>query len=294
MDLPFDGAITRFFETDFPEPLRRQVEASGGRPILPEGFPYRRRLKREAYREEKQALQIELVKMQGWARESGARVCILLEGRDAAGKGGTIKRFREHLNPRGARVVALPKPTERERGQWYFQRYIEHLPSAGEVVFFDRSWYNRAVVERIFGFCTEAERSLFFDQVTPFEDMLVRDGIHLYKLWLTVGRAEQMRRMRDRERDPLKHWKLSAIDIEGLGRWEAYSLAIHEMFERTHSNVAPWCVIRADDKRRARLAAQRAVLSDLPYARREPRVARPPDPGIAGRPEAMRAQGVDI
>ncbi|MEM9147300.1 MAG: polyphosphate kinase 2 [Pseudomonadota bacterium] len=284
MSLPFDGAISRYFETDFPAGLREAVKTSDG-PVLGEGYPYTRRKKRKRYADEAASLQIELVKLQAWAVETGARIAVIFEGRDAAGKGGSIKRFMQNLNPRGARVAALPKPTDREQSQWYFQRYAGHLPAAGEIVFFDRSWYNRAVVEHVFGFCTSEQRQLFFEQVGGFEAMLAQDGIHLFKFWLTITRAEQMRRMRDRERDPLKHWKLSPIDIKSLSRWDAYTAAIEEMFQRTHTSAAPWVVVRADDKRRARLATQRVVLSALPYTHRA--LLRSPDPSISGSPEAI-------
>ncbi|MEL6478188.1 MAG: polyphosphate kinase 2 [Pseudomonadota bacterium] len=281
---PFDGAISKFYEKEFPKPLHRAIEKAGRKDILSPDYPYRKRLNGEAYDAAYDLLQIELVKMQSWATQTGARVVIVFEGRDAAGKGGTIKRFVENLNPRGARIVALAKPTERERGQWYFQRYIPHLPGAGEIVFFDRSWYNRAVVERVFGFSSDAERELFFQQVPEFEDMLVRDGIKLFKIWLTVGRAEQMRRVLARESDPLKQWKLSPIDVNSLSQWDSYSEAIQEMFQRSHLPQAPWTVIRSDDKRRARIAAIQAVLSDLPYTHKLTEVARVPDPEIAGGP----------
>ncbi|MEM9270899.1 MAG: polyphosphate kinase 2, partial [Pseudomonadota bacterium] len=243
-------------------------------------FPYRREMDKDAYEDEIAALQIELVRLQTWARETGARVAVVFEGRDAAGKGGTIKRFRENLNPRSARVVALSKPTEREQGEWYFQRYVSHMPSAGEIVFFDRSWYNRAVVEHVFGFCTSDQREAFFAQVSAFEKMLVDDGIHLFKLWLNVGRAEQLRRFLKRESDPLKHWKLSWIDVEGLSKWDAYTAAISETFERTHTDTAPWHVIRTDDKKRARLAAIKTVLSGLDYGGKPGK----PDDQVAGTP----------
>ncbi|MEO1000340.1 MAG: polyphosphate kinase 2, partial [Pseudomonadota bacterium] len=199
----------------------------------------------------------------------------------------TIKRFRENLNPRGARVVALSKPSDVERTQWYFQRYIDRLPAGGEIVFFDRSWYNRGVVEHVFGFCEEEERARFFEQVVPFEEMLVRDGIRLFKIWLNVGRAEQMRRFLAREGDPLKHWKLSEIDVAGLARWEAYTDAIWETLERSHSRAAPWTVIRADDKRRARIAAIQAVLARLDYPEPNTDVVTLPDPSIAAGPEIL-------
>ena len=284
---PFDGAISTFFDQDFPKPLRKAVEEAGKKDMLSPDYPYRKRLDREAYEQAYDLLQIELVKMQSWAVKTGARIAIVFEGRDAAGKGGTIKRMVENLNPRGARIVALAKPSDVERGQWYFQRYISHLPTAGEIVFFDRSWYNRAVVERVFGFSTDDQRELFFQQVPEFEDMLVRDGIHVFKIWLTVGRAEQMRRVLAREEDPLKQWKLSPIDVNSLSKWDAYSEAIAEMFERTHLPYAPWHVVRSDDKRRARLAAMELVLNALPYDHKDQDVARAPNPRVAGGPDLI-------
>ena len=222
-------------------------------------------------------------------QESGERIVIVFEGRDAAGKGGTIKRFRENLNPRSARVVALPKPTETERGQWYFQRYVDHLPTAGEMAFFDRSWYNRGVVEKVFGFCSDAERERFFHQVIPFEAALVDDGIRLFKFWLNVGRAEQLRRFLDRESDPLKQWKLSRIDVEGLRKWDAYTAAIQETLERTHIATAPWTVLRSDDKRRARLNAIRSVLHTIDYARKDEKKIGKIDRQICGGPDIWDA-----
>jgi len=284
MDFPFDGAITRFFEQEAPDDIRKAIRRADKDDILTPAYPHSERLGKKTYERDLEALQIELVKMQSWAKASGARIVTLFEGRDAAGKGGTIKRFREYLNPRGARVVALPKPTEAERGQWYFQRYIDHLPTAGEIVFFDRSWYNRGVVEKVFGFCTESERERFFRQVRPFEQALVDDGIHLFKFWLNVGRAEQLRRFLDRERDPLKHWKLSEIDVKGLSRWEAYSEAIDETLTRSHADHAPWTVIRSDDKRRARIEAIRHVLLALDYDHKDPKALGAPDPAVCGGP----------
>ena len=284
MDLPFDGAITRFFEQEAPDEVRKAILRADKDDILTPAYPHSERLGKKTYERDLEALQTELVKMQSWAKASGARIVTLFEGRDAAGKGGTIKRFREYLNPRGARVVALPKPSEAERGQWYFQRYIDHLPTAGEIVFFDRSWYNRGVVEKVFGFCTEAERERFFRQVRPFEQALVDDGIHLFKFWLNVGRAEQLRRFLDRERDPLKHWKLSEIDVKGLSRWEVYSEAIEETLTRSHAERAPWTVIRSDDKRRARIEAIRHVLLALDYDYKDPKALGTPDPKVCGGP----------
>ncbi|MCA1334293.1 polyphosphate kinase 2 [Pseudooceanicola marinus] len=285
MDLPFDGAISAFYDTDAPEPVRNAIRRGDKDDILDPSYPYSERMPRKSYEKELEALQIELVKMQAWAKDSGARILCVFEGRDAAGKGGTIKRFREYLNPRGARVVALPKPSDTERGQWYFQRYISHLPAAGEIAFFDRSWYNRGVVEHVFDFCTTAQREHFFSQVNEFEAMLAEDGIHIFKFWLNVGRAEQLRRFLDREKDPLKQWKLSEIDVKGLARWDAYSAAIVETLGRSHSHAAPWTVVRSDDKRRARLAAIRQVLLHLPYASKDPKAIGLPDDQIVGGPE---------
>ena len=284
---PFDGAISAFLESGAPKSVRKAIETAGKDEIVTRDYPYREEMDRDAYEKAMADLQIELAKLQRWVRDSGARVVILFEGRDAAGKGGTIKRFRENLNPRGARVVALSKPSDIESGQWYFQRYAAQLPTEGEIVFFDRSWYNRGVVEKVFGFCTDAERARFFDQVTEFEDMLVKDGVHLFKLWLNVGRAEQLRRFLKREADPLKQWKLSSIDVEGLGKWDAYTKAIRETFARTHTTVAPWTVIRSDDKRRARIAAIRTVLSRLSYDLKDRKVAAKPDKAIVGGIESL-------
>lgn len=276
------GEIEAFIKSKSFEDVRRAIETTPKEEFLDAGYPYPERMNRKDYADEMGELQIELVKLQSWVRETGGRFALVFEGRDAAGKGGTIKRFREHLNPRGARVVALGKPSDVERGQWYFQRYIQHLPSSGEIVFFDRSWYNRAVVERVFAFSSDAERELFFHQAPEFEDMLVNDGIRFFKFWLAIGRSEQIRRVIDRKRDPLKQWKLSSIDYQSLSRWSTYSEAIEEMFARTHTAHAPWTVIRADDKRRARIAAIRAVLSTVAYENRSEDAASPPDPAICG------------
>ncbi len=284
MSKPFDAAITRFFEDEAPKDIRKAIEKADKKDILTDDFPYDEWMDKDDYEDQLDALQIELVKCQAWVRDSGARVIVVFEGRDASGKGGTIKRFRQNLNPRVARTVALSKPTETEAGQWYFQRYVEHLPTAGEMVLFDRSWYNRAVVEKVFGFCTDAQRETFFDQVPGFEAMLTQDGITLVKLWLNVGRAEQLRRFLAREDDHLKQWKLSMIDVKGLARWDAYTDAIAETFERTHTDTAPWTVVRSDDKRRARLNAIRSVLIQVDYAGRDDKALRIDDK-IAGRPE---------
>ncbi|QIE54003.1 polyphosphate kinase 2 [Pikeienuella piscinae] len=274
------GQVKAYFREKAPKDVREAIEDASKDDFLDPGYPYKERMRRKKYEKEMAPLQIELVKLLAWVRSTGARVVIIFEGRDAAGKGGTIKRFCENLNSRAARVVALPKPSDVERGQWYFQRYIRHLPGPGEIVFFDRSWYNRAVVERVFGFSSRTERELFFHQAPEFEDMLVNDGIRLFKFWLTIGRAEQLRRFLDREEDPLKQWKLSPIDYQSLDRWPDYSEAIDEMFARTHNANAPWTVIRADDKKRARIAAIRAVLSAIPYEHRSKDAARPPDPAL--------------
>ncbi|MEM8793107.1 MAG: polyphosphate kinase 2 [Pseudomonadota bacterium] len=281
---PFEGAISGFFEEAFPKKLRKRVEEARKNDVLAASYPYPKRLPRETYNEAYKLLQIELVKLQSWVIETGQRVVLVFEGRDAAGKGGTIKRFTENLNPRVAKVVALPKPTEVERGQWYFQRYIDHLPTKGEIVLFDRSWYNRAVVERVFGFSSEVEREVFFRQVTEFEHALVQDGLHLFKIWLSCGRGEQMRRMLARESDPLKQWKLSPIDVKGLSKWDDYSEAIRDMFLRSESDHAPWHIVRADDKRRARIGAIRLVLSTFDYAHKDPAVACEPDAKIVVAP----------
>ncbi|MCV2892309.1 polyphosphate kinase 2 [Lentibacter sp. XHP0401] len=289
MELPFDGAISTYFEQDAPEAIRNALKRADKDEILNPAYPHSERMPRKAYEKELDALQIELVKLQSWAKETGARIAIVFEGRDAAGKGGTIKRFRENLNPRGARIVALPKPTEKEQTEWYFQRYIDHLPSGGEIVFYDRSWYNRGVVEKVFGFCTDAQREHFFTQTPAFEKMLADEGIHLFKLWLNVGRAEQLRRFLKRESDPLKQWKLSWIDVEGLKKWEDYSQAISETLTRTHTPEAPWTIIRSDDKRRARLMAIRTVLSQIDYTRKDEKAVGQIDTSICGSPEIWDA-----
>lgn len=250
-------------------------------------YPYRHLMSRKAYERQKYQLQVELLKLQAWVKESGARVVILFEGRDAAGKGGTIKRFMEHLNPRGARVVALEKPTEVERGQWYFQRYISHLPTAGEIVFFDRSWYNRAGVERVMGFCTEEEHQEFLRQAPRFEQSLTHSGIHLVKFWFSVSREEQRRRFTERKRHPFKQWKLSPIDLASLDKWDEYTRAKETMFLHTDTAHAPWTVIKSDCKKRARLNALRYVLHSLPYTGKDAERIGPLDPLLVGRAELV-------
>ncbi|MEO9778332.1 MAG: polyphosphate kinase 2 [Sedimentitalea sp.] len=285
MELPFDGAISAYFKNDAPEEIRNAIKRADKGDILSPSYPHSERLARKVYEKELRALQIELVKMQAWVKSSGQRLVIVFEGRDASGKGGTIKRFRENLNPRGAKVIALSKPSDAEQSQWYFQRYIDHLPSAGEITFFDRSWYNRAVVEKVHGFCTDDERERFFHQVTPFEQALVDDGILLFKFWINVGRAEQLRRFLSRESDPLKQWKLSPIDVEGLQKWDAYSDAISETLSRTHNKITPWTIIRSDDKRRARLNAIRKVLDAVDYKRKSSKALGRIDDKICGGPD---------
>ena len=257
-------------------------------------YPYDRRMKKKKYEKLLRNLQIELLKMQNWVRDKNERFVVLFEGRDAAGKGGTIKRFTEHLNPRGARVAALPKPTEDERGQWYVQRYISHLPTQGQIVFFDRSWYNRAGVEPVMGFCTPAEDSLFLRSVPEFERALIEDGIRLFKFWFAVGREEQKHRFESRRKDPLKQWKLSPMDVESMKRFEMYSLARDRMFFMTHTPSAPWHVIRSDDKRRARINAIRVLLGEVPYKGRNEEVVAAPDPKLVCPPKAVEPDGEEF
>ena len=250
-------------------------------------YPYADRMKRDEYERLKAALQVELLKAQHWVKESGAKVIVLFEGRDAAGKGGTIKRFTEHLNPRGARIVALEKPSQRERSQWFFQRYARHFPAAGEIVLFDRSWYNRAGVERVMGFCTGSEYLEFMRECPELERMLVRSGIRLFKYWFSVSQDEQAQRFDSRLTDPLKQWKISPIDLASLDKWDAYTQAKEAMFFYTDTADAPWTVIKSDDKKRARLACLQHFLSSLPYPDRDTAVVEGPDPMIAGPAERV-------
>ena len=259
-----------------------RVEVRGRRAKLPENYPYKQRMRRTQYEVRKQELQIELLKVQNWVKDTGQRVLCVFEGRDAAGKGGTIKRFTEHLNPRGSRVVALEKPTSEQQGQWYFQRYVERLPTRGEIVFFDRSWYNRAGVEKVMGFCSPAEYMEFMRQVPEFERMLVRSGITLFKYWFSVSREEQRRRFHARQSDPLKHWKLSPIDVQSLDLWDEYSEAKESMFFYTHTADAPWTVVRSDDKKRARINCMRHFLSSLSYPGRDEEIPSDPDAKLVG------------
>ena len=254
-------------------------------------YPYKNLLSRKSYEEQKYHLQVELLKLQAWVKETGQRVVILFEGRDAAGKGGAIKRFMEHLNPRGARVVALEKPSEVERGQWYFQRYVSQLPTAGEIVMFDRSWYNRAGVERVMGFCNNEEYIEFMRQAPEFERNLSRSGIHLIKFWFSVSKKEQRRRFKERELHPLKQWKLSPIDLASLDKWDDYTKAKEAMFFHTDTADSPWTVIKSDCKKRARLNAMRYVLHKLPYSNKDIAAIGSLDPLLVGRAHIVYEQG---
>ncbi|GAB10040.1 polyphosphate kinase 2 [Gordonia araii NBRC 100433] len=255
------------------------------------GYPYDKKMTRRTYEREKRRLQIELLKLQAWVKESGEKIVIVFEGRDAAGKGGSIKRFTEHLNPRGARVVALEKPTEREQSQWYFQRYVQHLPTAGEIVMFDRSWYNRAGVERVMGYCTPQQYLEFTRSAPQFEQMLVNSGIHLIKFWFSVGRAEQHSRFVARSTDKVKQWKLSPTDLASLDKWDAYTEAKEAMFFYTDTPHAPWTVVKSNDKKRARIEAMRWVLSRFDYPNKDHRVVGKPDPKIIGSPKNVYDEG---
>ncbi len=255
------------------------------------GYPYKNLMSRRNYEREKYGLQVELLKLQAWVKDTGQRVVILFEGRDAAGKGGTIKRFMEHLNPRGARVVALDKPSEAERGQWYFQRYVEHLPTRGEIVMFDRSWYNRAGVERVMGFCTDEEYLEFMRQAPEFERNLVRSGLHLIKFWFSVTRREQRRRFKERKSHPLKQWKLSPVDLASLDKWDEYTRAKESMFFYTDTADSPWTVIKSDCKKRARLNAMRYVLHKLPYTNKDLGSIASLDPLLVGRANVVYERG---
>lgn len=255
------------------------------------GYPYQNLLSRKSYEKQKYHLQVELLKLQAWVKETGQRVVILFEGRDAAGKGGTIRRFMEHLNPRGARVVALEKPSEVERGQWYFQRYVSQLPTAGEIVLFDRSWYNRAGVERVMGFCNNDEYLEFMRQAPDFERNLTRCGIHVIKFWFSVSREEQRRRFKEREMHPLKQWKLSPIDLASLDKWNDYTKAKEAMFFHTDTADSPWTVIKSDCKKRARLNAMRYVLHKLPYTNKDITAIGSLDPLLVGRAHIVYERG---
>ncbi len=271
------------------------IEKLGKQKIFKDAnYPYPKKMRRAEYEVEKQKLQIELLKMQNWVKDTGQKILILFEGRDAAGKGGTIKRFMEHMNPRSARIVALEKPTSREAGQWYFQRYIKHLPAAGEIVMFDRSWYNRAGVERVMRFSSSADYLEFMRQTPELERMLISSGIKLYKLWFSISRNEQFRRFQERRRSPLKHWKLSPVDMASLDKWQDYTEAKEAMFFYTDTKDAPWMVIKSDCKKRARLNAMRHILNSLDYPNKDKNIATPPDPLIAGSADNIYEKGEHI
>ena len=258
-----------------------------------EDYPYSERMSRHEYECAKRPLQIELVKLQNWVKSTGERIVIVFEGRDAAGKGGTIKRFTEHLNPRGAQVVALVKPSKRERSQWYLQRYVPHLPAAGEIVMFDRSWYNRAGVERVMGFCTQEEYEEFMREAPEFERMLVRSGLNLTKFWFSVTPSEQRTRFIIRRVDPVRQWKLSPMDIESLDKWEEHTKAKEAMFHYTHTEHAPWTVVKSNDKKRARLEAIKHVLLKFDYDGRDDEVIREPDKLLIGPPSVLSEHDPD-
>ena len=270
-----------------PKHIVEKVSTSKRKRLIGPHYPYKKKLDRVEYERQKAELQVELLKLQKWVKAKGERIVMIFEGRDAGGKGGTIKRFMEHLNPREAHVVALTIPSVREQGQWYFQRYISTLPTKGEMSLYDRSWYNRGVVEPVMGFCTAEQHRLFLKQAPLFEKMLVEDGIRLFKFWFSVSREEQFRRFKSRETDRLKQWKLSPVDQDGLKRWDEFTKAKNEMFEKTDVEWAPWTVIRSDGKKRARLNCMRFVLDQLPYEGKNEKVAIPPDPKILGSVEEM-------
>lgn len=270
-----------------PEALKKKLKAASKNEILCDTYPYRTKMARDDYEREKRRLQIELLKAQHHIRDQGLKILLVFEGRDAAGKGGTIKRFMEHLNPRAARTVALEKPTEREKHQWYFQRYFAHLPTAGEMVFFDRSWYNRAVVEPVMGFCSDSQHHRFLQEAPLLENMMIQNGIILFKFWFSVSREEQLRRFTSRASDKLKQWKLSPVDLDSLGKWDEYTRAKKSMFMATDTSFSPWTVVRSDDKKRARLNTLRYVLSRLDYPSKNEEVLSKLDPAIIGNKETI-------
>ena len=284
MDLPFDGAITHYFKKDAPKEVRKAIEEATKDQILSKAYPYREEMKHKDYDVRMADLQTQLVRMHYDLKAKGKRLIVVFEGRDAAGKGGTIEAMRMNLNPRVAKIVALAKPTEREASQWYFQRYVDQLPATGEISLYDRSWYNRAIVEPVFGFCTPEQKIKFFRQVPEYERMITDEGIILVKLWLEVDRAEQLKRFLDREGDPMKQWKLSQIDIDGLAKWKEYSAAIGETMQRSHFSYAPWTVILSDDKLRARIAAIQTVLNAMDFAGKDAALIGAVDAKICGGP----------
>ena len=277
--------------TGIPQDILGKVNSAQPNEIISDTYPYPTKLSRKKYERDKAELQVELLKMQKWVIETGQRIVLLFEGRDAAGKGGTIKRFMEHLNPRGASLVALSAPSDRERGQWYFQRYVEHLPTSGEIVFFDRSWYNRAVVEPVMGFCSPADTFRFLRDTTVFEEMLINEGLQLFKFWFSVSREEQLRRVMSRAQDGLKQWKVSDVDVRSLPLWDEYTEAKKVMFAATDTKGSPWVVVKSDDKKRARLACMRYVLRSLEYDYDvHDRVAKP-NPKLIGPAKKLYAKG---
>ncbi|MGW0562525.1 polyphosphate kinase 2 [Streptomyces sp. NPDC003016] len=288
-----DETLLEGLTVDNRHPERPVLLDDDGRPLQTwrENHPYDRKVRRQEYEQSKRLLQIELLKLQRWVKGTGQRLVVICEGRDAAGKGGTIHRFTERLNPRGARVVALDKPTEHEAGQWYFQRYVAHLPSAGEIVFFDRSWYNRAGVERVMGFCTPAECRHFLQQAPLFERMLTEDGFLLVKFWFSVSRNEQRTRFAIRQVDPVRQWKLSPTDLASLDLWDAYTAAKVDMFRATDTVHAPWTVVKNNDKKRGRLEAMRSLLSRFDYTDRDDKAVGEPDPLIVGPADTLLEPG---
>jgi polyphosphate kinase 2 len=285
MDLPFDGAISRYFNEGAPKEVHKAIEKANKDEILWKDYPYREELKKKAYNAQMEALQVQLVRMAADVKATGKRLVVVFEGRDAAGKGGAIAATHMNLNPRVANIVALSKPTDREAAQWYFQRYIDWLPAAGEIAFFDRSWYNRGIVEQVFGFCKPEQRAKFFRQLPEFERMLVDEGIILVKLWLEVGQAEQLKRFLDREQDPLKQWKLSQIDIDGLSKWTDYTKAIDETFDQSHFKYAPWTVILSDDKLRTRITVIQTILNAVDFKGKDEKAIGKIDDKICGTPK---------
>ena len=257
-------------------------------------YPYTDRIGRRTYSDEKAKLQIELLKVQNWVKMTGEKIVVIFEGRDAAGKGGTIKRFMEHLNPRAAKVVALEKPTEREKGQWYFQRYIEHLPTSGEILFLDRSWYNRAGVERVMGFCSTDEYQEFMHMCPQFERMMVNSGIKLFKYYFSVTKKEQRNRFDSRMSDPLKQWKMSPVDLAAINLWDEYKRTKEAMFYYTDTEECPWSIVKSDDKKRARLNCMQDFLSRLDYTGKDPSAITGPDPLIVGSPKQVLAKDLDL
>ena len=278
---------SRSIDQSVPKSIRTKVTKAKSSDLLGREYPHKKKMERKEYESLKLDLQIELLKMNKWVKKGGRKVVILFEGRDAGGKGGTIKRFTEHINPRGARVVALEKPSRTERTQWFFQRYIKQLPIDGEIVFFDRSWYNRAVVEPVMGFCTPEETRIFLEEAPILEKMMIQSGIQLFKFWFSVSRPEQYRRFKSREMDRLKQWKLSPVDLDSLSKWDEYTKAIDQMFEYTDTPESPWHVVRSDDKKRARLNCMLHVLNALPYDNKDTSIVVAPDPRILGPAKTM-------